>query len=251
MSPCVSRRIVRLARILAAGACFAASMALPGMAADETSATGESRRAEQKAQLAACNGLIGEWRGAGQLRRGSNRGAWVEAADWVWDFSDGVAIRCAVTDGRHLKGVRLTYDVETDQYELAAVLPDDSQRRYAGTFEGNRLVVESSADGDGEIHRLTLTQLNDKRTLVLFEKRRAAQTVWQRVAEVGYTREGTRLAERDSTGPECIVTGGAGTIAVTYRGRTYHVCCSGCRQAFEADPEGVLAEYAARSRHGD
>jgi YHS domain-containing protein len=43
-----------------------------------------------------------------------------------------------------------------------------------------------------------------------------------------------------------VVTGGAGTISVTHKGQTYYVCCTGCQQAFEDDPEGVLAEYAAR-----
>jgi YHS domain-containing protein len=33
------------------------------------------------------------------------------------------------------------------------------------------------------------------------------------------------------------VTGGLGTIAVSYKGQTYYVCCGGCKDAFEADPE--------------
>ena len=68
------------------------------------------------------------------------------------------------------------------------------------------------------------------------------------MAEVGYTREGTRLADSDSTGPECVVTGGLGTIPVSYNGKTYYVCCSGCKQAFDADPEGILAEFAQRRK---
>ena len=36
--------------------------------------------------------------------------------------------------------------------------------------------------------------------------------------------------------PECIVSGGSANIAVTYNGKTYYVCCSGCRDEFNADP---------------
>jgi YHS domain-containing protein len=84
--------------------------------------------------------------------------------------------------------------------------------------------------------------LNDKRMLILFEQRRQSQTFYTRVAEVGYTRQGESLAS-GSTGPECVVTGGKGTIKVSYKGETYYVCCTGCQQAFEADPEGTLADY--------
>jgi YHS domain-containing protein len=40
-----------------------------------------------------------------------------------------------------------------------------------------------------------------------------------------------------------VVTGGAGTIPVTHKGKTYYVCCTGCRDAFNDDPEGTIAAY--------
>lgn len=200
-----------------------------------------------KAALAQFNELIGGWRGTGQIRRGSNQGAWREDAEWIWEFEgDAVAIRYDVKDGQHIKSAKLAWDPDSNRFVLHATLPDDTQRDYRGSFKDGKLTLESAADGNGEVHRLTVTLLNEKRTLVLFEKRRENQQSYQRVAEVGYTREGTRLAYKDGTGPECVVTGGAGTIPVTYKGETYYVCCTGCKQAFEDDPEGVLAEYAAR-----
>jgi len=201
----------------------------------------------QKAALAKCNELIGGWRGTGQPRRGSARGAWRETAEWVWEFEEGgVAIRFDVTDGRLLTTGRLTYDAPAGKYKFVAQVPDDEERTYTGAFEENKLVLESAADADGELHRITVTPLNEKRTLVLFEKRREEQRAFSRVAEVGYTREGTRLAFSGTSGPECVVTGGTGTMPVMYKGQTYYVCCSGCRQAFEDDPEGVIAEYKVR-----
>ena len=67
-----------------------------------------------------------------------------------------------------------------------------------------------------------------------------------RSGEVGYTREGAKLASSDQTGPECVVSGGVGTIKVSYKGETYFVCCTGCRDAFNDDPETFLTEYKAR-----
>ena len=35
-------------------------------------------------------------------------------------------------------------------------------------------------------------------------------------------------------------------MQVTYKGETYYVCCTGCKQAFDADPERILKEYRER-----
>lgn len=226
------------------------SLAVCAIALGLLSARGEEQppnSTDAKGALARFNELIGGWRGTGQVRRGSNQGAWREDAEWIWEFEDGAAaIRYAVTDGRHLKSAKLTWDPDAGQFVVHATLPDERERVYRGAFQDEKLILESAPDDRGDIHRLTVTLLNEKRTLVLFEKRRENQQSYQRVAEVGYTREGTRLAYKDGSGPECVVTGGAGTIPVTYKGETYYVCCTGCRQAFEDDPEGILAEYAAR-----
>ena len=48
--------------------------------------------------------------------------------------------------------------------------------------------------------------------------------------------------------PLCVVTEDRGTIHVSYKGQTYWVCCSGCRDLFNDDPESVLAEAAAREK---
>ncbi|MBI3832649.1 MAG: YHS domain-containing protein [Planctomycetes bacterium] len=43
-----------------------------------------------------------------------------------------------------------------------------------------------------------------------------------------------------------MVTGGLGTISVSYKGQSYYVCCGGCKQEFNDNPEKVLAEAKAR-----
>ncbi|MDB4637284.1 MAG: hypothetical protein P8M30_03475 [Planctomycetaceae bacterium] len=196
-----------------------------------------------KVALAEFNDLIGGWRGIGQPQRGSARGAWKETADWAWSFEKKEpALVYTVEDGKYLKSVRLTYDPKSKDYHAAVTTANDSNRNFSGKLEEKKLSLVSVPEKDLERQQLTITRLNEKRTLVLLE-REIAEDRFFRIAEVGYTREGTRLAVPGANGPECVVTGGRATSPVMYMGKTYYVCCTGCRQAFDDDPAGIIAEY--------
>lgn len=232
-----------LACLLVAGICWQSLVAN-----DSDKKLTPDAKAEVQAALEEFNGLIGGWRGAAQPVRGSNKGAWTEKAEWVWEIKkDAVAIIYQIKDGKALTEARLTYDPKQKLFHFAANLADKTSREYTGKLDGNKLILDSAADQEGLVHRVTITQLNEKRTLVLFEKRPAAGDRFSRVVEVGYTREGTSLAVEGAGEPECIVSGGKGTMQVSYKGKTYYVCCTGCRDAFNDDPEGIIAEAAARA----
>ena len=193
------------------------------------------------------NPLIGGWRGVGLPRRGSQTGAWQERADLVWELKPkGSGIRWNIESSKLWKSALLGYDESKKQYTLVATLPDDSSRNYRGKIDEKRLILESDADASKDVHRATLSILNENRFTLLLEKRPEKQSFYSRVAEIGYQRDGTRLAVAGSNGPECVVTGGLGTITVSYKGKTYYVCCTGCRDAFNDDPEGILADYQKR-----
>jgi ribosomal protein L24E len=213
-----------------------------------TASTAETRQAQRTA-LEPFQTLVGGWRGVGQPKRGSNVGAWSETAEWVWDLKgdNGPALCVEFAGGKQLQSARLGFDPDKKEYVLEGQLADDKVRTLTGVRMGNRLVLESHAE-DQTVHQVTLTLLNDKRTLLLYQTRNPRATQFTRVAEVGYTRAGTRLAEEAVTGRECIVTGGLGTIQVEHKGQTYWVCCTGCREAFADDPEGVLAEAKKRGK---
>ena len=91
------------------------------------------------------------------------------------------------------------------------------------------------------------TPLHDTRFLLLLEGREPTPAAIARLGEVGYTRQGVAFAAGESA-PVCIVTEGRGTIPVSYKGKTYYVCCSGCKDLFNDNPEAVLAEAAAREK---
>jgi hypothetical protein len=202
--------------------------------------------AAAKGWLKAYQPLVGGWRGVGQPKRGSNVGAWRETVEIRWDFPQGdVGLVWTAKESPHWKTAWFTA-LTAEQYEFRTTHADDSTRTYRGKRDGDRLVMETAAEGATEVHRATFTFLGDNRWTLLLERRAVAQSFYQRIGEIGYQREGTKLAAIDGNGPECVVTGGLGTIAVMHAGKTYYVCCTGCRDAFNADPEGTLADWAKR-----
>lgn len=94
--------------------------------------------------------------------------------------------------------------------------------------------------------RFTVRKINDLRLTMLFEESVSPEAAFRRQYEIGMTRAGARLANGNTGERQCIVTGGLGTISVAHAGKTYYVCCEGCKQAFEADPAGTLAAYRER-----
>lgn len=195
------------------------------------------------------NLLVGDWRGVGLPKRGSTQGSWQETGVCKWELTKkSSGLRWTAQTGKHWTSALIGYVPEKKLVQVTLTLPDESQREYAGKIEKQKLIAESEADDAGEIHRLTLSILNENRLTALFEKRAKQQTFYSRVAEIGFQRQGTTLAASDGNGPECVVTGGKGTIAVTHKGKTYYVCCTGCRDAFNDDPEGILTAYAEKKK---
>ena len=207
----------------------------------------EPKSLSSREALAKFNALIGGWKGVGQVKRNSNQGAWRENSDFVWKIDKtSAAIEYRVKDGKHFKSALIGWDTKAERFTLVAELPDGKKRDYFGQLDGDSLVLESKPDADGLVSRVSIKLLNDIRLLVLLEQRRDGQSLYTRVGEVGYTREGEKLASTESTGPVCVVSGGVGTIRVSHKGENYFVCCTGCRDAFIDDPELFIAEHKAR-----
>ncbi|HEV3005299.1 MAG TPA: hypothetical protein VGX78_12605 [Pirellulales bacterium] len=211
-----------------------------------------------KAALAPLQAFVGGWKGVGQLRRGSTQGAWTEQADWAWNFADSRAsLVFDASKGKHYISGRLLPGDKSGEFELIATRPDGEARdRFAGRLgDDGQLVLTAAVDDHSavvsetdRVARISIRTVADgDRLLVLYERRVAAADRFARIAEVGYTREGISFA-KGSGQPECVVTGGLGTIEVKFQGKTYYVCCTGCRDMFDEDPEGVLADYRERKK---
>lgn len=195
--------------------------------------------------LESFNTVVGEWRGTGQVRRGSSRGAWSESAVCEWKITDKQrSIIFKVKDGKQFERLELKWDRAAQQFLLQQKYQDTDvrYRSIESKDPGRKLQFVSDPLPSGEIRRLTWQKLSDVRQTILLEKQSSAKAPFRRIAAIGYTRDGARLAS-GSGGRKCIVTGGTGTIAVSHKGKTYYVCCQGCVQAFNDDPDGIIAAY--------
>ncbi len=234
-------------------ACLALPLALGAAAttlvrADDDDAA--ARRKAGKAALAGFGDWVGDWKGIGMPKRGSAKGAWRELVAWAWAFDGGAALRFTSPDGKYYVEGRVEATETDGSFRLVAKRPDGSEETFEGTLaEGKKLVLDATGEvGDGRPARVTIDLVaKGDRMLMLYESKRATGT-FKRIAELGLTRKGSGFGKAGSGGPECIITGGLGTISVTHDGKTYLVCCSGCKDLFEADPEGELAAYRERKQ---
>lgn len=230
-------RLVKYARMLAwCGLIFIAG------GADEPSSIGSDKRV-----LAPAQAYIGEWKGVGQLKRGSNQGAWTEESEWAWRFENGRAEIVAQlnNDKYYVQWQLQAADHPKGFVLLATPAGKTSVQRFTGAMADGGLVFAADQPQEDQPARISLRIVaGGDRLIVLYERRLGG--TYTRLAEVGSTRKGSSFAKNVSTGPECVVTGGLGTIAVEHQGKKYYVCCTGCRDLFNDDPEGVLADYRER-----
>jgi len=88
-------------------------------------------------------------------------------------------------------------------------------------------------------------------TLVLDRKEPGA-ALFQPLVEIGLTKEGESFAAGSSTveQPRCIVTGGAATLTVSYQGQSFPICCTGCRDECNENPEKYLKKLSLKVSAG-
>lgn len=207
--------------------------------------------ARDKRALAPLQTYVGGWRGVGLLKRGSNAGAWTESFEWAWRFQKGRAELVAqLHDDKYYKQLRLQPGEKPGQFVLLASGHVDEQaappQQFTGALKDDVLIVAALKPAPERPARISVRLVaGGDRMLVLYEQQ-IAEGVYARLAEIGSTRKGSSFAKNAASGPQCVVTGGLGTIAVTHDGQTYYVCCTGCRDLFLEDPQGVLAEYRER-----
>ena len=200
------------------------------------------------------NGLIAAWKGTGYpdgTRDERAKGFWVEKHDWSWQFQGEDAwLKLTIADGKHFRSGTLRYLPKTKQYELALTALDKTEHMFVGTLAIGKqkeavLTVERTVGS--ETQQIALTMLHSNRYLVQLATKPKDAKAFTRVWQVGATKEGEPFAELNK-GPECIVSGGRGTMSVSYKGKMYFVCCSGCKDEFNADPEKYIRLAAEKKK---
>lgn len=202
----------------------------------------------QREALSELQVLVGQWRGVGQPRRGSTRDSWIESSEWQWAFEgESAALTFESEKGRFYRRGSISALDEPKLFQLEMTRADDQVDLFRGSLDDDStLVLLAVGEHTDSVARISIrTVASGDRLLMLLERGTKAVGRFTRIAEIGYTRKGSGFGQGNSQ-RECIVTGGLGTAAVTHNGKTYYVCCGGCRELFEDDPEGVLEDYRQR-----
>jgi len=246
--------------------------ALSGGSNSESSAAGTESGAQQVRdvidQLKPLQVLLGKWRGT--TRREYEGFKAVDSHEWVWDLQTDPtlpALRVRSDKSPYIRDARLSWDVAARQFILRMTDASGVTRTLTGQFtdpvheevgSDDKLhrvfrlqFTESSppSDGGGEFWQVAISQQENNRYLLELDKRRG-RADFRRYDTVSTQREGTSFALSDTDYGEktCIISEGLGTTEIVYKGRSYWVCCSGCKAAFEEDPEKWIALAAERDQ---
>ncbi len=214
--------------------------------------------------------MLGEW--GGTTFKKFDGFSSVETLDWVWDLQSNPAQPALVMQAdksRYYENARLTYLADKQKYRLTVTDKDGQKKVYEGEFSVPLTKIPGDDDPNvlHSTYKLSLAlvepadekkhaqiifnqQNNDRYMFELYDLRGDS---YARVDTINTRRKGTSFAKSDSDygSKTCIISGGLGTSQVSYQGKSYYVCCSGCRKAFEANPEKWIAKYEANKKETD
>lgn len=206
---------------------------------------------DSKAALQAFNEYIGDWKGSGgpERPRPDARDGWSEKLSWGWRFKgDDAWLRLQIQNGRHWQGGDLRFLPDKKVYQFTAETKDGKQAVFAGTIQKGYLVLERTDPQTKDLQQLRMnTAAEGARFVYRVARKPEGRTLFTPEYQVACTKEGESLGVREKK-VECVVSGGLGTIAVVFKGTTYYVCCSGCRDAFVENPEKYIKEAEERKR---
>jgi hypothetical protein len=183
------------------------------------------------------NDFVGSYKLAGPT--------WVEKGNWGWKFKgEDRWLHFDIEKGKHFKGGDLRFDPAKKKFVLAMTTADGKQKVYEGTFKDEKLTVEHTDPATKKVTERLVMNTVDEGARFIYRLDKKSGTIFRKAFEAQGGKEGEAFSGGGKKNV-CCVTGGLGTMAVSYKGKTYYVCCSGCRDAFNENPEKVIKEFEA------
>jgi ribosomal protein L24E len=207
--------------------------------------TSESKEALQELQ-----DFIGGWKGNGTLEK-SKTAIWKEQCNWGWRFKGADSwLVIEFKESKFFKGGDLKYLTDKKRFQLDIKDKKDNQLVFTGEKKKKYLILERLDPDSKETQQIKMyLAAGGDRLIIDYLVKPENRTVFTNDWQIALTREGVSLGSSKKQ-PECVVTGGLGTMTVSHKGQTYYVCCSGCRDAFNENPEKIIKEYEAKKKAG-
>lgn len=220
------------------------SLVVPALAAED------GDKSEVKEALKELQEFIGGWRGNGgpdKPRPSSRDPVWSENISWSWRFKgDDAWMSMSIKDGKLFRSGELRYLPKKKIYQLTLTDKHNKKLVFEGKIDREVLKLERINPDNKATEQITMnTAAEGDRFIYHVAHKSSGTTLWRKDYLVAFTREGVSLGKVDKKN-ECIVSGGLGTMAVSYKGETFYVCCSGCADAFKENPEKYINEFKAK-----
>ena len=166
---------------------------------------------------------------------------------WGWKFKgDDCWLTIDFVGGKFLKSGEVRYLPEKKKYELTGVPVEGKDKLvFVGELKDDKLVFERS---DPKTKDVQLFQMNTaaEGIRLVYNVKRKSGTIEKLEYTAAGNKEGKSIGGKKTKGPECVVSGGLGTMTVSYNGETFYVCCSGCADAFKENPKKYVDEFKAK-----
>ncbi len=201
--------------------------------------------------LQAFNDFIGEWNGKAESKSGKSE-FWDEAMSWNWKFNKDAAPNLAVSfkNNKQFKSAEVTFVPDKKVYQFIAPGPDSKEQVFEGKIVRKVLELTRTDSASKDRYTIRMSSTNEG---ALFNFEYLVQTGGKGIDKslfvVRSKKEGVSISGGKKN--ECVVSGGVGTIPVTYNGKTYYVCCGGCRDAFnesEAAKKKFVEEFEKKNK---
>lgn len=203
---------------------------------------------DPKEALQALQEFIGTWNGTGTPV--GSRDIWKEKAEWNWRFKGkDIWLSLDMPLSKHITNAEIRYLPEKGKYQFTTTEKGSKTKNvFEGELKKGNLVLSRADAETKESHQIEMKIVGGGvRFLFEYFTKPESRTLYNKKYTVAMTKEGESFGTAAKKN-ECVVTGGLGTMAVSFKGMTYYVCCSGCRDAFNENPEKILAEYAAKKK---
>jgi YHS domain len=225
-----------------------ASLLFAGLLGSIVIADEKADAAKAKKALQDVGEFIGSWKLDAKPPKGPS---WSETVTWGWKFKAGESwIALEIKDGKQFTDGELKYLVEKKLYQLTLNDKDKKPQVFTGEFKKGTLKLERKDEKTADVHRVTFNTLSEGVRLSLnYEMQTGGKGLFSTVYKAAGTKEGESFAGGAAAKkPECLVTGGVGTITVSYNGKTYYVCCSGCRDEFNENPKKYVDAFEKKNK---